>query len=62
MKVTPPPAARIPTPREIHNRRCFLLGITLPEKVEQLWKQELAKIAAAREAEGYRPGNRHGGA
>jgi len=32
---------RWPTLRELHDRRCFLLGITEATKVERLWKEEV---------------------
>lgn len=44
----PTPPARPPSLKQMHARRCFLLGITSPEKVAKLWTEESARIAAAR--------------
>jgi hypothetical protein len=60
MKITPPPAAAVPSLKEQHARKCFLLGITEEWKVDRLWEEYKARVAAARAAEAYQPGNRHG--
>lgn len=38
-----PPCEPVPSLRWLHNERCRLLGITNPEVVERLWKEESAK-------------------
>ncbi|MDY3554759.1 hypothetical protein R5W24_003888 [Gemmata sp. JC717] len=52
MEVEAPPA-RFPNLRELHRRRCFLLGITDPAKEERLWAEEVRRREAAQ-----RPGRR----
>lgn len=47
MKITPPPV-RMPTAKELHDRRCFLLGID-PEKWGRLWAKEQARMVALRD-------------
>ena len=59
MKITPP-AAHNPSAKEFHARRCFLLGITDPEKVARLWEEERAKIRAAQVGTIHRTNNGHG--
>jgi hypothetical protein len=46
MKIAPPPA-RQPSLKELHARKCFLLGITSPGKVERLWREEVERRKAA---------------
>lgn len=53
MKITTPPA-RATTAKDLHARKCFLLGITEPAKVERLWKAEEKRRAELRRAEGPR--------
>lgn len=42
MEVKPPPT-RWPSLKELHARKCFLLGITDPDKVARLWRGEQAR-------------------
>jgi hypothetical protein len=60
MKVATPPTAAVPSLREQHARKCFLLGITEGWKVDRLWVEHVARTEAARAAEGYTTSNRHG--
>ncbi len=55
-KLKPPDPGKSPSRREVHRNRCYLLGITDPAAVEQLWKDQEAKLGAARE--GGRRGRR----
>jgi hypothetical protein len=43
----PPPSP--PTLRQLHKRKCFLLGITDPAKEERLWQAEVARRKCAEE-------------
>jgi len=42
MLVKEPPVAA-PSRKQLHARKCFLLGITSAEKVERLWQEEQRK-------------------
>lgn len=58
----PPPTkkAKWPTPKELHERRCFHFGITEPEKVARLWEAEKVRLAElkANKGKGNRPHGR----
>jgi hypothetical protein len=61
MKITLP-QARNPTAKEFHARRCFMLGITEPDKVARLWLEEKKFLEEARAAvEGPRLSRRRRG-
>jgi hypothetical protein len=42
MKPTVPPV-QVPSLRQLHKRKCFLLGITCPVKEERLWRAEVER-------------------
>lgn len=47
--VIKPPTHEAPTLRQMHERRCFLLGIDRT-RWDELWRAEAARIKAARAA------------
>lgn len=58
MKIVPPAPGRAPTLKELHARRCVMLGITEEWRVEKLWAEEVARRKAVEDE--HRPGKRHG--
>ncbi|WP_439626019.1 hypothetical protein [Gemmata sp.] len=44
-----PPAS--PNFRELHRRKCYLLGVTEPEDVERDWRAEQQRLAERRAAQ-----------
>jgi hypothetical protein len=45
MRIAQPPAA-FPNLKQLHARKCFLLGVTEPWKVEALWREEVERRKA----------------
>ena len=46
MEIDVPNPVRNPTAKEFHARRCYLLGITDVNRVEQLWTIERERLRA----------------
>lgn len=60
MKIPAPVAPKSMSIKDVHARKCFLLGITSSEKVAQLWTQEKARLEAVQGSVLWRPRGRHG--